>query len=228
MAREDRLGLVQASLARLVDRLDAGDSVAIVSYGTDARVVLEPTSARDAGRILDAIHGLWPDGSTNAEAGLRLGYRLAADTFREDAINRVVLASDGVANVGVTDPDEILRRVDWDRSLGIELVTVGFGMGNYNDTLMEQLADHGDGFYAYVNRPEDADRLFGEDLVSTLQAVALDARAQVAFDPGVVDSYRLIGYENRAVPDERFRDDTVEAGRDRRGARVDRAVRRCG
>ena len=155
-----------------------------MTYGTDARIVLEPTSTQDAGRIVEAIHNLWPDGSTNAEAGLRLGYRLAADTFREGAINRVVLASDGVANVGVTDPEELLRRVEWDRSLGIELVTVGFGMGNYNDTLMEQLADHGDGFYAYVNRLEDAERLFGEDLVGTLQAVALDAKAQVVFDPG--------------------------------------------
>jgi Ca-activated chloride channel family protein len=212
MGDEDRLGLVQASLERLVDRLAPGDSVAIVTYGNDARVVLEPTSVHDAGRILGAIRELWADGSTNAEAGLRVGYRLAADFFRPGAINRVILASDGVANVGVTDPDEILRRVDWDRSLGIELVTVGFGMGNYNDTLMEQLADHGDGFYAYVNRVQDADQLFGEDLVSTLQAVALDAKAQVVFDPETVESYRLLGYENRAVPDDRFRDDSVEAG----------------
>jgi Ca-activated chloride channel family protein len=212
MAREDRLELVKRSLTLLVDRLGPDDSVAIVTYGTEARIDLEPTSVRDADRILDVIDGLWTDGSTNAEAGLRVGYRLAADAFREDAVNRVVLASDGVANVGDTDPLSILGRVDWDASLGIQLVTVGFGMGNYNDTLMEQLADNGDGFYAYVNRLDDARRLFGEELVSTLQGVALDAKAQVEFDPGVVEAYRLIGYENRAVADDRFTDDTVDAG----------------
>jgi Ca-activated chloride channel family protein len=212
MDREDRLGLVKESLSLLVDRLGPDDTVAIVTYGSEARVVLEPTPVRDADEILWHIDGLSTDGSTNAEAGLRLGFGLAANHFREGGINRVVLASDGVANVGDTDPESILRRVDWDASLGIQLVTVGFGMGNYNDTLMEQLADKGDGFYAYVNRLDDARRLFGEDLVSTLQTVALDAKAQVEFDPSVVESYRLIGYENRAVADDRFTDDTVDAG----------------
>jgi Ca-activated chloride channel family protein len=212
MEREDRLGLVKQSLTLLVDRLDRGDTVAIVTYGSDARVVLEPTSVRDAETILRAIDGLSPGGSTNAEAGLTLGFSLAAHTLREDAINRVVLASDGVANTGQTDPEAILRRIRWDASLGIQLVTVGYGMGNYNDALMEQLADKGDGFYAYVNTLDDARTLFGEQLGSTLQSVALDARAQVEFDPALVDSYRLVGYENRDLPDEAFRDDRVDAG----------------
>ena len=212
MAREDRLELVKRALTLLVDRLARTDSVAIVTYGSDARVVLEPTSVRDADRIVDAIDRLHTDGSTNAEAGLALGYQLAAGTFREGGINRVILASDGVANVGDTDPEAILRRISWDASLGVQLVTVGFGMGNYNDTLMEQLADKGDGFYAYVNTIDDARTLFGSELTSTLQSVALDAKAQVEFDPAVVESYRLIGYENRDVADDRFTDDSVDAG----------------
>jgi Ca-activated chloride channel family protein len=212
MEREDRLELVKRSLALLVDRLGRDDTVAIVTYGSEARVVLDATSVRDATRIVDAIDGLRTDGSTNAEAGLTLGFGLAAHAFRENGINRVILASDGVANSGETDPEAILRRVHWDQSLGIQLVTVGFGMGNYNDALMEQLADKGDGFYAYVNTLDDARTLFGEQLTSTLQTVALDARAQVELDPALVESYRLIGYENRDLPDEAFRDDRVDAG----------------
>ncbi len=212
MAREDRLALVQQALTLLVDKLGPRDTVAIVSYGSEARVVLEPTSIRDSDRIVEAVNSLAINGSTNAEAGLGLGYQLAADTFREGAINRVILASDGVANVGSTDPQAILRDISWDASLGIQLVTVGFGMGNYNDVLMEQLADKGDGFYAYVNTLDDARTLFDDQLTSTLQAVALDARAQVEFDPSIVESYRLIGYENRAIDDGSFRDDSVDAG----------------
>ncbi len=212
MAREDRLGLVKRALTLLVDRLGPRDTVAIIAYGSDAQVLAEPTRVRDAYRILAAIDSLRPDGSTNAEAGLALGYRMAADAFLEGGINRVILASDGVANVGDTDPASLLRRVSWDRSLGIQLVTVGVGMGNYNDVLMEQLADQGDGFYAYVNTLEDARQLFGDRLTSTLQSVALDARVQVDFNPRLVQAYRLIGYENRALPDAAFRDDSVAAG----------------
>ena len=212
MAREDRLGLVKQALTFLVDRLRPRDTVAIVEFGTDAQVILEPTSAQDADRILSAIDSLQPSGSTNAEAGLRLGYQLASDALREGGINRVILASDGVANLGNTDPESILARVRPDAEQGIQLVTVGFGMGNYNDVLMEQLADKGDGFYAYVNQLDDARTLFGEQLTSTLDTVALDAKAQVEFNPDVVEAYRLVGYENRAVPDSEFRNDEVDAG----------------
>ncbi len=212
MGIEDRLELVKRALRLLVDRLGPHDTVAIVSYGSDARVVLDPTPVRRVGDILGAIDDLRSGGSTNAEAGLALGYRLAADNLLEGGINRVVLASDGVANVGDTDPAGILRRIRWDASAGIQLVSIGVGMGNYNDVLMEQLADQGDGFYAYLNTIDDARRLFGEELTSTLQTVALDARVQVDFNPDVVEAYRLIGYENRALPDDSFRDDGVDAG----------------
>lgn len=214
MGREDRLELVKDSLRKLVLRLGRGDSIAVVTFGDDARVVLPPTRATDEDRILDAIDELQPGGSTNLEAGLRLGYGLARETLIDDGedINRVILASDGVANVGLTDADSILRRIADDAAAGIELVSIGVGMGNYNDVLLEQLANHGDGFYAYINGLDEARELFVEGLTGTLQAVALDAKVQVSFDPDVVAEYRLLGYENRAVADEDFRDPGVDAG----------------
>ena len=183
MAREDRLELVKDSLRQLVRGLGRGDSIAVVTFGDDARVVLPPTRATDDDRILAAIDELQPSGSTNLEAGLRLGYQLARETLLGDGIDRVILASDGVANVGLTDADGILGRIRDDAAAGIELVSIGVGMGNYNDTLLEQLADQGDGFYAYVNDLVEARQLFIEDLISTLQTVALDAKVQVEFDP---------------------------------------------
>jgi Ca-activated chloride channel family protein len=213
MEREGRLELVKDSLRKLVDELGDGDSIAVVAFGDDARVVLDPTPATKARTILDAIDRLQPGGSTNLAAGLRLGYSLARETRVGDGgIDRVILASDGVANVGLTDADAILGQIRDDARTGIELVSVGVGMGNYNDALLEQLADQGDGFYAYVNDLDEARRLFRDDLVGTLQTVALDAKVQVRFDPDVVGSYRLIGYENRAIPDSRFRDPNVDAG----------------
>jgi Ca-activated chloride channel homolog len=212
MAREGRLELVKDALARLVDGLGRGDTVAIVTFGDSGQVLLEPTPATDRYAILDVIDRLQPGGSTNLEHGLRLGYELARSALTENGIDRVVLASDGVANVGLTDPQSILDGIRRDAAAGIELVSVGVGMGNYNDVLLEQLADQGDGFYAYVNTPDEADRLFTEDLTGTLQTVALDARAQVDFDPEAVSAYRLVGYENRAIDDRDFTDESVDAG----------------
>jgi len=212
MDMENRLGLVQDTLTMLVEELYSDDRVAIVEYGSEARIVLEPTYVRERGAILDAINGLRARGSTNAAEGLRLGYAVAANTFLEGETNRVILASDGVANVGVTSPGGILERVREDAAVGIQLVTVGFGMGNYNDSLMEQLADDGDGFYAYVDSHDEAERLFVDDLTGTLQTVAGDARIQVEFDPAFVSYWRLIGFENRALDDDEFRDDRTDAG----------------
>ena len=212
MEREGRLELVKDALARLVDGLRRDDTVAIVTFGDDARILLEPTRATHRDEILEVIGGLRPGGRTNLEGGLRLGYELARSSMTENGIDRVVLASDGVANVGLTDPQGILERIREDAAAGIELVSVGVGMGNYNDVLLEQLADQGDGFYAYVNTPDEAHRLFTEDLTGTLQTVALDTRAQVEFDTELVAAYRLIGYENRAIADRDFVDDRVDAG----------------
>ncbi len=212
MGRESRLELVKDSLRRLVLSLGQGDSIAIVTFGQDARIVLDPTRATDEDHILEAIDRLQPGGSTNLEAGLRLGYELARESLDEGEINRIILASDGVANVGLTDADGILRRISEDAAAGIDLVAIGVGMGNYNDALLEQLADRGDGFYAYVNSLDEARQLFREGLTGTLQTVAFDAKVQVTFDPDVVAEYRLLGYENRAIEDDEFRDPEVQAG----------------
>jgi Ca-activated chloride channel family protein len=212
MDRDDRLGLVKRSLEILVDELEDDDTVAIVTYDSEAGVVLPPTEVADRDTILDAIDSLRPGGSTNLEAGLRTGYGLAAEAFRQDGINRVVLASDGVANVGVVDPTALAQMISGDADRGIDLVTVGFGMGNFNDVTMEQLADQGDGFYAYVDTDEEAERLFENELTATLLTIAKNAKIQVEFDPQVVETYRLIGFENRGVRDSDFRNDSVDAG----------------
>jgi Ca-activated chloride channel family protein len=212
MDRENRLELVKRSLQLLVDRLRPDDTVSIVVYGSQARVVLVPTSGEDRATVLDAIYSLHPEGSTNAEAGLKLGYQMAWQAYREDATNRVILCSDGVANVGLTGPDAILHEIRGYVETGITLTTVGYGMGNFNDVLMEQLANDGNGNYAYVDTLDEAQKLFVEDLTSTLQVIALDAKIQVDFNPDVVAYYRLIGYENRDVADQDFRNDAVDAG----------------
>ena len=146
------------------------------------------------------------------EAGLLLGYDSARENYDPEALNVVVLASDGVANQGVTDPQVLTDEITQAGEEGIHLVTVGYGMGNYNDHLMEQLADLGDGFYSYVDTYHEAVDLFVENLTPTLTVVAEEAKIQVVFDENVVTRYRLIGYENRALDDEQFTDDTVDAG----------------
>lgn len=208
----ERLGLVQSSLAVLADRLADDDTVSVVSFEDQARPILGPTPVRETDKILAAVEELRPGGSTNLEAGLRLGYEQARQSYDEDAVNLVVLCSDGVANVGATGPGSITDTIAEEGADGIHLVTVGYGMGNYNDHLMEQLADLGDGFYSYVDTFEEAERLFGSDLTTTLTPVAAEARTQVAFDPELVASYRLIGYDNRAIADDDFENMTVDAG----------------
>lgn len=212
MDSASRLGLVRESLSLLVEQLNADDTVAIVTYSDRSGVVLQPTSVRDRGRILDAIARLEPAGSTNLEAGLRSGYELAAAVLVPGEINRVILASDGIANAGLTDPDALADLIRRDADRGIQLVTVGYGMNGFNDTLMEQIADQGDGFYAYVDTLGEAERLFEDELTSTLLTVALDAKIQVEFNRDVVAQYRLIGFENRGIRDTDFRNDDVDAG----------------
>ena len=218
MSREDRLELVKRALGLLVHELRKEDRVGIVVYGSQGRVLLDPVAVGGRGgdsgsrRILEAIEQLRPDGSTNAEEGLRLGYEMARRGYRPGAINRVVLCSDGVANVGRTGPESILAQVRTEADRGIQLTTIGFGMGNYNDVLMEQLADRGDGNHYYVDRLEEAQRVLVESLTGTLQTIAKDAKVQVEFDSTRVLRYRLIGFENRDVADRDFRNDKVDAG----------------
>ena len=212
MDREDRLELAKRSLHMLTEQLRQRDEVGIVTYGDYASLVLEPTNGGERRAIAAAIDSLRPGGSTYAEAGLRLAYEIAAARVRPDRITRVILLSDGVANVGDTGPESILSQVRDYVDDGVTLTTVGFGMANYNDVLMERLANDGDGTYHYVDTLQEARRLFVQNLVGTLQNIAKDAKVQVVFDESAVRSYRLLGYENRDVADADFRDDTVDAG----------------
>ncbi|MDD4050966.1 MAG: von Willebrand factor type A domain-containing protein [candidate division Zixibacteria bacterium] len=212
MNREDRLELVKRSLTYLVDQLKHNDRVGIVMYNTSAAVVLESTPAEYRNLILDAIYRLYANGSTNAEAGLRLGFQMAARHLDEEGTNRVILCSDGVANVGNTDSETLLAEIKRYGKMGITLSTVGVGMGNYNDVLLEQLADKGNGKYAYVDDLAEARRIFVENLTGNLQVIARDVKIQVDFNPAVVRSWRLVGYENRDVADDKFRDNREDGG----------------
>ncbi|MFH2055752.1 MAG: von Willebrand factor type A domain-containing protein [bacterium] len=212
MSREDRLGLVRRSLRMLVDNLTDRDRVGIVAYGSNAFVVLEPTSVHDENRIIAAIEKLYSGGSTNAEEGIRMGYDMAEQMFESGKINRVILCSDGVANVGRTSADDFLKMIKSKADKGITLSTIGFGMGNYNDIMMEKLGDKGNGHYAYVDSWDEARRVFMDNLTGTLQVIARDVKIQVDFNPDKVDRYRLLGYENRDVEDDKFRDDKEDGG----------------
>jgi Ca-activated chloride channel homolog len=212
MDLDNRIALVRDALSILVDSLGPQDTVAIVEFGTEARAVLNPTSAAEPDVIIAAVQQLRASGSTNAQAGLELGYSVANYSRRPGAINRVILASDGVANVGLTDADSLLAQIDREVESGIDLVTVGVGLGNFNDVLLEQLADRGNGFYAYLNDHRDAQQLFGERLTGTLQLIARDAKVQVTFRPEAVSAYRLLGYENRSMHDDDFENPYVDAG----------------
>jgi Ca-activated chloride channel family protein len=211
MGSRKRLPLVKEALGLLVENLRKDDTVCLVTYGGRTGVLLPHTPARQERTILKSLDGLRAGGSTNVEAGLTLGYQEATRHLVPGHIHRVILATDGLVNRGATYAEPILKRVAADASKGILLTTVGFGMG-HQDQFMERLADAGDGVYAYVDRLEEARRLFVEDLVGTLHTVAQEARIQVSFNPQRVRSYRLIGYENRAIADQDFRNDSVDAG----------------
>ncbi|MEQ1702268.1 MAG: von Willebrand factor type A domain-containing protein [Ilumatobacteraceae bacterium] len=212
MADPGKLDAVRPALLALVESLRSTDRVGIVVYSDETRVLLGSTPVSEREAINDAIERLTPEGATFVEAGLRLGYEEAQVVYDPERTNRVVLLSDGVANVGETGPEGILSLIDEQAKQGIDLVTVGFGLGDYNDTLMEQLADQGNGFYAYVDSEGEAIRLFSHDLTGTLQTIAREAKAQVEFNPSTVRNYRLIGFENRQVADDDFRNDAVDGG----------------
>lgn len=212
MGDEGRLDLVRHSLDTLSQALDPDDRVAIVTFSSDATVMLPSTPAGDQQRIRDAIASLVPQESTNVEAGLRTGYRTALEGFVEGGTNRVILASDGIANAGLTDPAGLVEVIREHADGGITLVTVGVGTAGYSDALMERIADDGDGFATYVDSEVEARRLFADELAVIAETVALDTKVQVHFDPAGIERYRLLGYENRDVADEDFRNDAVDAG----------------
>ncbi|WP_437636375.1 vWA domain-containing protein [Sorangium sp. So ce854] len=212
MHSPDKIELAKKSLRMLTESLKPGDTVALCTYAGSVREVLAPTGVESKGKILAAIADLTAGGSTAMASGIDLAYSLAARTLVKGHVNRVVVLSDGDANVGPTSHEEILKTIKRARDKGITLSTVGFGQGNYKDEMMEQLANQGDGNYAYIDSEAQARRVFSEQVGGMLQVIARDVKIQVEFDPELVKSYRLIGYENRNVADRDFRNDKVDAG----------------
>lgn len=212
MSWDGRLELVKHALHLLVSQLDERDTIGIVSFETKAHRILAPTNASKRERILASLDQLRPEGSTNVDEGLRYGYEMALEQLRSGAENRLILCSDGVANEGVTDPKVLSARIDECKSKYIYLNCIGVGMGNHNDALMDQLADEGDGWCAYLDRIEEAKKIFVDRLTGTLMTVARNAKIQVEFDPASVRRFRQLGYEKRALAHRDFRNDRVDAG----------------
>lgn len=212
MSSSDKLDLAKRALRILVDNLGDGDEVALVTYAGSTRVVLEPTGIGDKARIHAAIEDLSAGGSTAMASGLELAYARASKMMRPGEVTRVIVVSDGDANVGDTSHEEILTTIEGHVREGVTLSTIGVGMGNYKDSMMEQLANKGNGNNYYVDTLSEAKRIFQEQLGATLEVVAKDVKLQVDFDPAQVARYRLVGYENRDVADADFRRDEVDAG----------------
>jgi Ca-activated chloride channel family protein len=212
MSRENRLGLVKKCLRMLIERLKEQDQIGIAVYGSRGRKLMDYKRLDEKDEILAVIKSLQAEGSTYAEEGIRIGYEMAEKAYKKGFINRVILCSDGVANVGQTGADDILEVIKQKADKGITLSAIGFGMGNYNDILLERLGDKGNGHYVYIDTIAEAKRIFADNLTGVLQVIARDVKIQVDFNPDVVRSYRLLGYENRDVPDEKFRDDKYDGG----------------
>ncbi|MCV6625832.1 MAG: VWA domain-containing protein [Cellvibrionaceae bacterium] len=212
MQADDKLPLLKKSLALLLQQLGTQDRIALAVYAGAAGTVLESTPASEAAKIRSAIDQLEAGGSTHGSAGLKLAYELAREGFIKDGINRVLIASDGDMNVGISDRDELKQMIERERKSGVALTTLGFGRGNYNYALMEQLADVGNGNAAYIDSMREAQKVLVEEMHSTLLTIANDVKIQVEFNPAAVSEYRLIGYENRMLKREDFNNDKVDAG----------------
>ena len=210
MSPQDRLPLVKTALAGLADRISPQDRVSIVVYAGASGLVLPATA--DKQQIRDALDRLSAGGSTAGGAGLQLAYQVARDNFIKGGVNRILLATDGDFNVGVTDTKALIEMVEKQRDGGITLTTLGFGVGNYNEAMMEQVADHANGNYAYIDSALEAEKVLGEQMSSTLFTIAKDVKIQVEFNPAQVAQYRLLGYENRALREEDFDNDRIDAG----------------
>jgi Ca-activated chloride channel family protein len=208
----DKLPLVKRAMRLLVDRLRPEDRVALVVYAGASGVVLPPTPGSDRGRILDAVEALDAGGSTNAGEGIQLAYRLARKHFAKEGINRVILATDGDFNVGITSRSALTDLIEREREGGVQLTVLGVGTGNLQDSQMEMLADKGNGNYAYLDSVAEARKVLVEEAGGTLVTIAKDVKIQVEFNPNRVGSYRLLGYENRLLDAEDFEDDRKDAG----------------
>ena len=212
MRSSDKLDLLKKAFTYLTEQLTEKDTVSIVTYSGNEAVVLTGCPGNKTEKILSAVRNLEASGSTNGQAGLEKAYSLAADYFIEGGNNRIIMASDGDLNVGISSAEELKRFVETKRDQGIYLSVLGFGTGNYRDANMEALADNGNGVYYYIDGEAEAEKIFGQDLLGTLYTVAEDVKLQITFDKTFVDSYRLVGYENRLLQKEDFEDDTKDAG----------------
>lgn len=212
MQSTDKLPLLKQALSMLTRKLDGNDTVSIVVYAGASGVVLDSTSGDQKASIIAALEQLKAGGSTNGAAGIRLAYQLAEQNFKKGGVNRVILATDGDFNVGVASTEELIDMVERQRKSGIALTTLGFGSGNYNDHMLEQLADAGNGNHAYIDKLSEAQKVLSEELSATLMTIAKDVKLQLEFNPATVSEYRLIGYENRVLNEEDFNNDQVDAG----------------
>ena len=212
MNSENKLPLLKSALAVLVDKLREQDKVSIVVYAGAAGLVLAPTSGVEKDKILKAIDQLSAGGSTAGGAGIKLAYKIAEENFIEGGNNRVILATDGDFNVGASSDHSMKDLIEEKRKSGVFLTCLGFGMGNYRDSKMETLADKGNGNHAYIDTMQEAQKVLGEEFFGTLYTIAKDVKLQVEFNPKNVQAYRLIGYENRLLNDEDFKDDKKDAG----------------
>lgn len=212
MDSRDKLPLAQSALKLLTQQMRAQDTISIVTYSGRTEVVLPATSGDKKSKILAAIDGLKAAGSTNGEDALKLAYRQASENMQKGGINRILMLTDGDFNVGISDVDEMLDLVKSQRDKGISLSTVGFGRGNLNDYMMEQMADNGNGNYSYIDSLTEAKKVFSDELAATFNTVAKDVKIQVEFNPSVISEWRLIGYENRILAEEDFNNDKVDAG----------------
>ncbi len=212
MRGSDKLPLLQRSFSVLLDGLGEKDAVSIVTYASGERIVLEGASAARKGEILNAIYSLEANGSTNGQRGLQTAYEVAERHFIPGGNNRIIMASDGDLNVGITSESELRDYVSGKADSGVYLSVLGFGAGNYKDNKMETLADNGNGNYHYIDCLEEAEKVFSEDLTATLVTAADDVKFQIEFNPKYVSAYRQVGYENRELAAEDFENDAKDAG----------------
>lgn len=212
MFGDDKLGLLQKSFCELVDELNENDRVSVVTYASGVRTVLESATGDQKRKIKKAINGLEAGGSTNGEGGLKMAYELAEDNFIEEGNNRVILATDGDLNVGISSEEELKKFIEKKRKSGVYLSVLGFGSGNIKDNKMETLADYGNGNYSYIDSLMEAKKVLVEEMSSTLETVADDVKLQVEFNPEYINAYRLIGYENRMLNAADFNNDKKDAG----------------
>lgn len=212
MMSDDKLGLLKSSLKLLSKQLRPEDRISIVVYAGASGVVLEGANGSEKSSIIRSLDQLTAGGSTNGAAGIKLAYQLAEQYYIKGGINRVLLATDGDFNVGTVDFESLKNLIEEQRKSGVSLTTLGFGTGNYNDHLMEQLADAGNGNYSYIDTLNEAQKVLVDEMGSTFNTIAKDVKIQIEFNPAVVSEYRLIGYENRKLNREDFNNDKIDAG----------------